>query len=196
MALDDDLVQEARATAARLVDCERALDVARADYHHAVRRLHLAGGSMREIAGALDLSHQRVHQIIESVGGSARRWKRHEPKDLCCSFCGAAQKKARRLVAGPGVYICDGCVDAALGVVTEGAATARLDLISTDAEPPCSFCGKQAREGGGIASVRPDASAQAPARRHPLKRKAGGGVAICRQCLDLCQEIRAERGAE
>ena len=29
---------------------------------------------------------------------------------LHCSFCGRAQKKVAKLVAGPGVYICNGCV--------------------------------------------------------------------------------------
>jgi hypothetical protein len=27
-----------------------------------------------------------------------------------CSFCGKAQDQVRKLVAGPGVYICDGCI--------------------------------------------------------------------------------------
>jgi ATP-dependent protease Clp ATPase subunit len=28
---------------------------------------------------------------------------------LHCSFCDKSQKQCRKLVAGPGVYICDGC---------------------------------------------------------------------------------------
>ncbi|MDD5953119.1 MAG: ATP-dependent Clp protease ATP-binding subunit ClpX [Oscillospiraceae bacterium] len=31
-------------------------------------------------------------------------------KEICCSFCGKPQSEARRLVAGPGVYICDDCI--------------------------------------------------------------------------------------
>ncbi len=31
-------------------------------------------------------------------------------KEICCSFCGKPQDEARRLVAGPGVYICDDCI--------------------------------------------------------------------------------------
>lgn len=30
--------------------------------------------------------------------------------DLRCSFCGKTRDKVGRLVAGPGVFICDGCV--------------------------------------------------------------------------------------
>jgi ATP-dependent Clp protease ATP-binding subunit ClpX len=28
-----------------------------------------------------------------------------------CSFCGKGQDKVRKLVAGPGVFICDGCIE-------------------------------------------------------------------------------------
>ncbi len=31
-------------------------------------------------------------------------------KPLKCSFCGKTEKEVARLVGGPGVYICDGCV--------------------------------------------------------------------------------------
>ena len=36
-----------------------------------------------------------------------------ESKDrqICCSFCGKPQEQARRLIAGPGVYICDECIE-------------------------------------------------------------------------------------
>jgi len=44
---------------------ERDLEHARADLHYAIRAMHAAGGSMRAIAQAVGLSHQRVHQIIE-----------------------------------------------------------------------------------------------------------------------------------
>lgn len=35
-------------------------------------------------------------------------------RELCCSFCGKPQSQARRLIAGPGVYICDECVQLSL----------------------------------------------------------------------------------
>ena len=35
-----------------------------------------------------------------------------ETSDLLkCSFCGKSQKQVRKLIAGPGVYICDECID-------------------------------------------------------------------------------------
>ncbi len=30
---------------------------------------------------------------------------------LKCSFCGKSQKQVKKLIAGPGVYICDVCID-------------------------------------------------------------------------------------
>ncbi len=32
-------------------------------------------------------------------------------KEICCSFCGKTQDEVTRLVEGPGVYICDGCIE-------------------------------------------------------------------------------------
>ncbi len=69
MPLDDELLREARASRDRLVEVQHEAERARAHHHHAVRRLHAGGGSMREIAESLGLSHQRIHQIVD--GGSA-----------------------------------------------------------------------------------------------------------------------------
>ena len=38
---------------------------------------------------------------------------------LKCSFCGKSQGEVVKLVAGPGVYICDQCVDLAARIVDE-----------------------------------------------------------------------------
>jgi len=39
-------------------------------------------------------------------------------KGLDCRFCGRGQAGARKLIAGPGVYICDACVGVAEGVIS------------------------------------------------------------------------------
>ncbi len=31
--------------------------------------------------------------------------------EICCSFCGKSQDEVTRLVEGPGVYICDTCIE-------------------------------------------------------------------------------------
>jgi Clp amino terminal domain, pathogenicity island component len=81
MTLDEQVLAEAREVRQRLVDLESQTAHARVDYHHAIKKLHAAGGSLREIAEALELSHQRVHQIVEGPAGmpmppfSRRGWK-------------------------------------------------------------------------------------------------------------------------
>jgi Clp amino terminal domain, pathogenicity island component len=72
--LDPTTLHEARESRDRMLDAQHELERARADYGHAIRRLHAEGGSLREIAESLGLSHQRVHQIVEGgEDGPARR---------------------------------------------------------------------------------------------------------------------------
>jgi hypothetical protein len=80
MAMAQELLDKARAAGAELVEAERRVLTTRSDYHTAVRRLHLAGAPLREIADALSLSHQRVQQIVNVSGGSwwRRAWRRAE----------------------------------------------------------------------------------------------------------------------
>ena len=52
-----------------------------------------------------------------------------EARGLACSFCGQGADSVARLVGGPGVQICDGCVALAARVLdgaTEGAAPGDL----------------------------------------------------------------------
>lgn len=39
-----------------------------------------------------------------------------------CSFCGKPNTEVRRLVAGPGVLICDECVDLSVGIIASSPA--------------------------------------------------------------------------
>ena len=41
---------------------------------------------------------------------------------LKCSFCGKSQKQVRKLIAGPGVYICDECIDLCNEIIDEELA--------------------------------------------------------------------------
>lgn len=53
---------------------------------------------------------------------------------LKCSFCGKSQKQVQQLIAGPGVYICDECVELCNEIIDErqtehqGAAVADFDV--------------------------------------------------------------------
>ena len=48
---------------------------------------------------------------------------------LKCSFCGKSQKQVKKLIAGPGVYICDECIDLCNEIIEEELAeTTELKL--------------------------------------------------------------------
>jgi hypothetical protein len=179
MTIDTGLLAAATEAEERLIEAEHSAEVARAEFHRAVRRLHLSGASLRAIAEELGLSHQRVHQIVEGAGGG-RRWRKRKDdgEARTCSFCGRPQRKARRLVGGPGVFICERCVTLAEGVLaTESKAETPLGVLAALSDEKtrerCSFCGKRHAEVSALAST--------------------GDVAICEECLKLCDEIVTER---
>jgi ClpX C4-type zinc finger len=186
--MDSELLAEARRAQERLIDAERDAEVARAEFHRAVRRLHLHGASLRELAVGLGLSHQRVHQIVESAGGS-RRWLRRDrgrpdPMLLACTFCGKDQAQVKKLIAGPSVYICNGCVDLAKAVIGSGepVSTRVAELTAGPEQEPraqCSFCGKRRDQVPGLAVSSAQTDRKTPA-------------AICSECLQLCDEIITE----
>jgi ATP-dependent Clp protease ATP-binding subunit ClpX len=50
-------------------------------------------------------------------------------EQLLCSFCGKSQRQVKKLIAGPGVYICDECIDLCNEIIDEElTAPASLDL--------------------------------------------------------------------
>tara|TARA_B100001939_G_scaffold348121_1_gene372822 strand:+ start:15291 stop:16586 length:1296 start_codon:yes stop_codon:yes gene_type:complete len=49
----------------------------------------------------------------------ASRKKGSDKEKLHCSFCGKEQDSVRRLVAGPGVYICDECIELCNEIIAE-----------------------------------------------------------------------------
>ncbi|MBD0861202.1 ATP-dependent Clp protease ATP-binding subunit ClpX [Gordonia sp. zg691] len=56
---------------------------------------------------------------------------------LKCSFCGKSQKQVKKLIAGPGVYICDECIDLCNEIIEEELAEngdVKLDELPKPAE--------------------------------------------------------------
>jgi len=45
--------------------------------------------------------------------------KQNNPEERTCSFCGKSAEFARRIIAGPGVYICDECVRVCEQIISE-----------------------------------------------------------------------------
>jgi hypothetical protein len=168
MTLDEELLRRAREEGARLAEAERQVLLARAEYHASVRRLHLAGGALREIAQALALSHQRVQQIVEAAGGSwwQRLWRSRNTRDALCTACDRPPSEVAKLVAGPDVYLCDACIARAERAL---AGEPAAGFSPAGARAACSFCGKRR------------------ARERPLL--AGPKLNLCADCLRICREI-------
>jgi hypothetical protein len=176
MTLDPDLIARARVAAAALADADRAALQTRAEYHTAIRRLHLGGGSLREIAQALSLSHQRVQQIVSAAGGSwwQRVWRsRKIGPDAACTWCARPAADVDKLIAGPHVYICDACVRAAERAATgESTGVGEFALARKDKRAPaarCAFCSRRAGQERSLISAPPGY--------------------LCTDCLRICGDI-------
>jgi hypothetical protein len=195
MALDEHVLRDVETARVRLEVLEDQAYEARATFHQAIRRLHAAGGSMREIATALGMSHQRVHQIIGADGivevepsavtdvsplpvpatrpaATPATVAVTAPEDAC-SFCGAPRRELDKLLAGPGpVFICDACVRRALAAVRgEGAGGAPLRTVPVEEDATCTFCGNPSAVGGVMAEA-PD-----------------GTPRICATCASTCERL-------
>ena len=62
---------------------------------------------------------------------------------LKCSFCGKSQEQVRKLIAGPGVYICDECIDLCNEILDE-----------------------ELTESQGAARSAPETKSKAPSKKH------------------------------
>ncbi len=59
--------------------------------------------------------------------------KNEDNKIISCSFCGKTETEVSRMIAGPGVYICNECVELCETILEEGAVASRH---RSPAEPP------------------------------------------------------------
>ena len=220
MPVDEDLLAAAKTAGDRFTAAERDADLARADYHHAVRRLHLAGASLRDVAQALGISHQRVQQIVKATGGTwwSFIWRgRNVRPDMICSFCGRPSTQVAKLIAGPRVYICDACVGAAEQVLpgesstegtperSAGGGGGPMELVPFDSRVRCSFCRQKSvhvlvkvKQKSRDAAPPDDVAAYTLA--HPEDRSRlevrvvkSGGKAVCSKCLQICRRILDDR---
>jgi ATP-dependent protease Clp ATPase subunit len=117
-----------------------------------------------------------------------------EGAEPACSFCGKPQSQIK-LIAGPGIFICAECVGRCVEMAREGdgrvPSTTGLTRVPNRpgvyrlrsflgrrakprGETTCNFCGRAEPD-----LVQPPATLDA----HAL---------ICRQCLELCQDIIRE----
>lgn len=64
-----------------------------------------------------------------------------EDSGLRCSFCGKHQEEIKKLIAGPGVYICDECVDLCNQIIGEelSAIEVRRRVAGTASPDPAKI---------------------------------------------------------
>jgi ATP-dependent protease Clp ATPase subunit len=90
-----------------------------------------------------------------------------------------SQTQVTKLVAGPHVCICDGCVRSAQALMaghghTASTSIATIQLVRDEAgAEQCSFCGKHRYQVAAMASD-------------------GGMLIICDECLELCDEVLSD----
>ena len=53
---------------------------------------------------------------------------------LKCSFCGKAQNQVVKLIAGPGVYICDTCIDLCNQIMVEEVGKPHERVLDSEIE--------------------------------------------------------------
>ena len=185
-SVDERLLGQARQAQERLVRAENEVGVARILFHRAVRVLVSRGSPPGDVAAALGLSEQEVGEIAHQARGSGEGRANAAAGLLACSFCGRTQRQVRKLIAGPGVYICGLCIELAADVVSSGTpADTGLGTIHVvpgqDRQVDCSFCGKKRHQVTDMAARAAGTSSEVP-----------GPAAICDECLSLCDEILIE----
>lgn len=63
-----------------------------------------------------------------------------EKGQLKCSFCGKDQESVRKLVAGPGVYICDECIELCTDIVEEEVGLEEEEVEIKEIPKPQEIC--------------------------------------------------------
>ncbi len=61
--------------------------------------------------------------------------KYEDRKQLKCSFCGKTQDQVKRLVAGPGVYICDECIELCSEIIDEEFDEVSMEVQDSEETP-------------------------------------------------------------
>lgn len=73
--------------------------------------------------------------------------KGSKDRELCCSFCGKPQYEAKKLVAGPGVCICDECIDLCMTILDEEMSGFRVKNSFSASVPSSSSSPSRAETG-------------------------------------------------
>jgi len=85
------------------------------------------GGTRDAVEGCFLTQHHAVHEFRQLCLVMAKRYRLPKWIDgSCrCSFCGKAASAVGKLIAGPGVYICDECVGLCIEIMEENLTPSR-----------------------------------------------------------------------
>ena len=73
-------------------------------------------------------------------------------EQLLCSFCGKSQRQVKKLIAGPGVYICDECIDLCNEIIAKHTGQA-FEKVTKDTERDYFMSSDEAKDYGIIDRV-------------------------------------------
>lgn len=182
MTVDRESIIRIRAARAHVEELEGVLELARGQYHEAVRELHRGGASLRELAAGLGISHQRIHQIVGTAATAIEERplpaETPVPPQMCCDYCGEERREEVPFVPGPGVGICEGCVNAAESAVDgsyRGPSGVFFTRTDPNAKEHCAFCKKSARQVNRLVAADENA--------------------VCDECLRRCRTILTRKAA-
>ncbi|MEB3238961.1 MAG: ClpX C4-type zinc finger protein, partial [Cyanobacteriota bacterium] len=82
---------------------------------------------------------------------------------LKCSFCGKSQEQVRKLIAGPGVYICDECIDLCNEILDE-------ELVEGHGSPHRSGAPDAGRKAPAKKASKPAPTLASIPRPHEIKQ--------------------------
>jgi ATP-dependent Clp protease ATP-binding subunit ClpA len=78
------------------------------------------GSRARRVLSHLGVSIAAIKKELDGyVGPGKQRRRKRGTADLACSFCGKSQKQVKKLIGGPGVHICDECIDLCNEILAE-----------------------------------------------------------------------------
>jgi ATP-dependent Clp protease ATP-binding subunit ClpA len=112
---------EARGTMPRAATMAQQAGRAEVDTEHLLAALVLDPGSRaRRVLSHLGVSIHAIKSELDCYVGPGKQRRRSRGKALlACSFCGKSQRQVKKLIAGPGVYICDECIDLCNEIIAE-----------------------------------------------------------------------------
>ena len=108
---------------------------------------------------------------------------------LKCSFCGKSQEQVRKLIAGPGVYICDECVELCNEILDEelmGTSGEMNPSNPADSQPPKR---RAAKNGGSLKELQDQDNIELQKSNILLMGPTGSGKTLLAQTLAQILEV-------